>query len=369
MKIQDITRSIDFLFQAKITPILRGYHGVGKTSVVEQIAKQRNARLVVVRLGQLSDAGDLIGLADFVRNAEGRAVSTVFAAPEFLPTVDDGVETILFFDEINRSHKDLIQAIFQAVETGSQLGPHKLVNTKVIAAMNPPTGDYSVLDLTDPAFSDRFCHINFEPTKEEFITWAKANQNGDFITFLQEHGGHIEQALDPLSYSDIKPSRRSAIRFQTLLNLGLPSDLRFEIGQGMVGSEAAAAFEAYQKTKPKKIDVEDLLKDFKLVKKQVDEQNMPMLSLASDELMALLALESTIITEHNVAQVNLFLLNIPGDLAIANIFNLIKVENFINDDIVINGFLNNNPKLINLVKEQKASGVVDRVQTAMTEEK
>lgn len=369
MKINDITRAIDFLFEAKITPLLQGYHGVGKTSLVEQIAKQRNANLIVIRLGQLSDAGDLIGLADFIRDETGRATKTVFAAPEMLPTTDTGRETILFFDEINRSHKDLIQAIFQAIESGTQLGPHKLVNTKVIAAMNPPTGDYMVLDLTDPAFGDRFCHIKFEPTQEEFLTWGRENAKGDFIEFLNEHRGHIEENHNPLSLAHVKPSRRSAVRFQSLINLGLPEDLRFEIGCGIVGAEAAAAFEAYVREKPKKINIEDLLKDFKLVKKQVAEQNMPMLSLASEELMALLALESTIITEHNVAQVNLFLLNIPGDLAIANLFNLIKVENFINDDIVINGFLNNNPKLLNLVKEQKASGVVDRVQTAMTEEK
>ena len=102
MKISDITRSVDYLFKANITPLLVGYHGIGKTSVVEQIAKRRNANLVVIRLGQMSDPGDLIGLADFVRNQEGRAVNTVFAAPEFLPTKDTGVETIIFFDEINR---------------------------------------------------------------------------------------------------------------------------------------------------------------------------------------------------------------------------------------------------------------------------
>jgi hypothetical protein len=367
MKISDITTAVDFLFKAKITPLLRGYHGVGKTTVVEQIAQARGSRLVVIRLGQLSDAGDLIGLADFVRNDAGRAINTVFAAPEFLNGSEEQ-ETILFFDEVNRSHKDLIQAIFQAVETGSQLGPHKLVNTKVIAAMNPPNGDYSVLDLTDPAFSDRFCHINFEPSKEEFISYAKSTTNGDFISFLQEHKNMIEQDLAPLSYADIKPSRRSAIRFQSLINLGLPESIRFEIGQGMVGSEAAAAFESYVREKPKKIDVEAMLRDFNNVKDLVAQHNMPMLSLASEELMALLALETTIITEHNVAQVNEFLLAIPGDLAIANLFNLIKVENFINDDIVIEGFLNKNDRLLNLVKQQKAAGVVEKVQSSLTEE-
>lgn len=369
MKIKDITRSVEFLFQAKVTPVLIGYHGIGKTSLVEQIAKERNANLIVIRLGQLSDAGDLIGLADFIRDENGTAIKTVFAAPEMLPTTETGRETILFFDEINRAHKDLIQAIFQAVETGTQLGPHKLVNTKVIAAMNPPSGDYSVLDLTDPAFNDRFCHIKFEPTAEEFLGWAKENQNGMFIEFLQEHKGHIEESLSPLSLAHVKPSRRSAVRFQTILNLGLPEDLRFEIGCGIVGSEAAAAFEGYVKDKPKKINVEDLLKDFNLVKDLVAQHNMPMLSLASEELMSLLALESTIITKENVANVNNFLLAIPGDLAIANIFNLIKVENFINDDIVINTFLNNNDPLINLVKQQKASGVVDKIQESLNETK
>lgn len=372
MQISDLVKAIPFLFDAKITPMLIGYHGVGKTSVVEQIAKQRNANLVVVRLGQLSDAGDLIGLADFIRDENNRATKTVFAAPEFLPTTDSGRETILFLDEINRSHKDLIQAVFQAVERGDQLGPHKLVNTKVIAAMNPPSGDYSVLDFTDPAFNDRFCHIKFEPTQEEFLTWARQNSNGGFIDFLFEHRDHIEQGGQaPLTLDFVKPSRRSAVRFQTLINTGLPEELQFEVGAGLVGTEAAAAYINFMRDRPKKIDAMNLLYDYGKVQKQVKEHNMGMLNLAVEEMIEILKLdkdtaeslgkEETMITEQLCKNITQFLLDVPADLAISTIIRLIPVENFTNDEEAINKYYNNNPELVALVKEQRKAGVVDRV--------
>jgi hypothetical protein len=365
MQISDIKKAIPFLFKAKITPMLIGYHGVGKTSLVEQIAHERNANLVVIRLGQLSDPGDLLGLADFVRNSEGRAVNTVFAAPEMLPTKDTGKETILFLDEINRSHKDVIQAIFQAVESGSQLGPHKLVNTKVIAAMNPPSGDYAVLDFTDPAFNDRFCHIKFEPTKDEFLSWARENVAGDLIDFLAEHREHIEMNNNPISLDFVKPSRRSAARFQTLLNTGLPTELRFEIGCGIIGTESSAAFESYIKNKPKKIDPIAVLYDYEKVRSQVTQHNMGMLNLVSEELVEVLKSEETIITETLIQNLTNFLLDIPADLAIANIIRFIPIENFTNDEVTIDNYYNNNPALIKLVSEQRKAGVVERVSESL----
>lgn len=367
MQISDIKKAIPFLFNAKITPMLIGYHGVGKTSLVEQIAQERGANLVVIRLGQLSDPGDLLGLADFVRNSEGRAVNTVFAAPEMLPTKDTGKETILFLDEINRSHKDVIQAIFQAVESGSQLGPHKLVNTKVIAAMNPPSGDYSVLDFTDPAFNDRFCHIKFEPTKEEFISWARDNTAGELIEFLAEHKEHIETNSNPISLDFVKPSRRSAARFQTLLNTGLPTELRFEVGCGIIGTESSAAFEAYIKSKPKKIDPIAILYDYEKVKDQVRQHNMAMLNIASDDLVEALKKEDTLITPALITNLTSFLLDIPADLAIANIIRFIPIENFTNDEVTIDHYYNNNPALIALVSEQRKAGVVEKVSETLKE--
>jgi len=255
--------------------------------------------------------------------------------------------------------------VFQAVERGDQIGPHKLINTKVIAAMNPPSGDYTVLDFTDPAFNDRFCHIKFEPTQDEFLSWARGNVNGELIQFLTENKEFIEISGNPLDLTFVKPSRRSAARFQGLLNIGLPQDLAFEVGAGIIGSEASAAFQAYVKNKPKKIDGKLLLNEYAKVKEQVREHNMAMLNLVSDEIIELLKLEETIITEDLVKNVTSFLLDIPADLAISNIIRLIPVENFTNDQITIDKYYNNNPELTLLVREQRKTGVVEKVSNTL----
>jgi hypothetical protein len=61
----------------------------------------------------------------------------------------------VFFDEINRAHPRVLNAILEIIQFKSVNGA-PLKNLKMVwAAMNPPTNEYNVEDL-DPALVDRF---------------------------------------------------------------------------------------------------------------------------------------------------------------------------------------------------------------------
>lgn len=199
---------------AGITPWVWGHRGMGKSSTVRQLAKERRWGWRDMRASQL-EASDFRGLPDKV---DGR---TVYYPPEDLPfgefkcleceaagkpclfgengsyadsptmpnkcpmaghenrdnkTVIVLNEGLLFLDELNRADDDVLQASFQLV-LDRCIGRYKLPSGwTVIAAGNYSEG-YSVNNFNDPAFLDRFCHLQLTPSKEYMADWSSYMSN------------------------------------------------------------------------------------------------------------------------------------------------------------------------------------------------
>ncbi|MFZ4411473.1 MAG: AAA family ATPase [Bacteroidales bacterium] len=362
MNLNQIKRSLTTLFDANITPLFIGHAGVGKTSIVQQYAEENGFDLKVIRLGTMSDAGDLLGLADFKRGIDGIAIETLYVAPKFIP-LNGRTEkkTILFFDEINRCHKDLIQAIFQVVEGGGQLGPHNLdAGTKVIAACNPPSDDYMVLDITDAAFNDRFCHIAFEPTVEDFLSYAKEKFNNSIYEFYRDQPQFIEMTRSHIDLSYVKPSRRSGEKVSKLMNLKIPDDVRMEVFAGIIGAEAATSLERYLKEKVTNVDPKDVLYSYKKVAKKVKAMDMATLNSTFNGMKDLLGEIEPGNFKPLLPNLVQFLKDVPVEFMTNAIIQMLLVENFINDDDTIELLLNNDD-LTAIILEQRKLGVVDKV--------
>ena len=163
-------------FECNITPLLWGAHGIGKSQIIKQYAEENKMELVELRLGQLEPM-DLIGLPEKTKDGK-----TMWLKPSWFPERGNG---ILFLDEINRGHPDVIQAIFQLV-LDRQMFTHKLPdNWKVICAANYADSQYSVNDI-DPALMDRFFHINLDFNKSSWLDWAKGKITSVKIVKLVE---------------------------------------------------------------------------------------------------------------------------------------------------------------------------------------
>jgi MoxR-like ATPase len=122
MNITQLKTSLHFLIKSGLVPNIIGKHGIGKSSLVAQFAKENGYSFHPFFLSQMSDMGDLLGLPEFDRDASGKAVSTSFVHPRKLPKQP---KSILFFDELNRASKELLQGIFQLALEG-ELHDYKL---------------------------------------------------------------------------------------------------------------------------------------------------------------------------------------------------------------------------------------------------
>lgn len=216
-----------------------GPPGVGKSSIVAQVADKHELELIDLRLSQLAPT-DLRGLPV----ADGQV--SRWLPPEFLPT---GGRGILFLDELNMA-PPAIQGIAQQLILDRQVGNYTVPGDWFVwAAGNRKEDRAAVFDMPAP-LANRFLHYQVEPHFESFRSWAGG------------HGIH-EQVLAFLSFRptllhkpDAKnpawPSSRSWELASELHSLGMAVD-------AAVGDGAASEFDAFCKLYADLPDLEHIL--------------------------------------------------------------------------------------------------------------
>lgn len=211
----------------KISTMLWGPPGVGKSSIVAQTARQHDLEFVDVRLSQLAPT-DLRGLP-----VPENGVSKWFP-PEFLPREGHG---ILFLDELNMAPPTM-QGMAQQLILDRKVGSYTLPEGWFIwAAGNRKEDRAAVFDMPAP-LANRFLHLEVEPDLESFKAYAfTAGLHERILAFLAFRPSLLH-AVD--TKHPAWPSPRSWEMASTLLKAGL------EIAP-VVGAGAAAEFEAFVK--------------------------------------------------------------------------------------------------------------------------
>lgn len=274
--IKQLYKTFDALKEQKTTPLLVGHRGVGKSEVVYQYSQMLGMNFIDLRLGQGSDAADVLGLGDFGKDDDGNNVSTKFMVPDYLAQCN-GKPTLFFLDEINRAPKDLLQSMFQFVNKGeiSLNGFKAPEGSFIVAAMNPPTDDYDVLDFDDEAFADRFCQIKFEPTLNDWIDFCReTGLRSQALEFIKAEPKFLEPDLEDFSLT-VKPSRRSWKTFMEIeKRSNIDADTLRMISKGLLGTETTISYEKF-KEKNKTISGKDVIENYDNVRKLIVEYAHP----------------------------------------------------------------------------------------------
>lgn len=175
----------------KIATMIWGPPGVGKSSVVAQVARQHELNFVDVRLSQLAPT-DLRGLPVPEADGQGSGVSRWYP-PEFLPRNGAG---ILFLDEVNMAPPTM-QGMAQQLILDRKVGSYELpVGWFVWAAGNRKEDRASVFDMPAP-LANRFLHLSVRPDFDSWRTYALGRGLHEhviaFLTFRPE----LLHRLDP----------------------------------------------------------------------------------------------------------------------------------------------------------------------------
>lgn len=255
MNINELKTSLEYLFKANHTPFIWGHAGIGKSTVIKQYAVEKGYKFFPFYLGTQSDLGDILGLASFVKDANGSEIATTFATPLWLKDTieycinnpDSGA--IIFLDEFNRARRDILNGMF-SLALDKTFHTLKLPdNCHIVAAGNPPTDEYFVTDVDETALMARFTHIKLEPTYNEWSDYAKkAAFEPTILSFLAEQPELLEDAKSAFTLP-VKVDRRAYERLNRLFKVGTPMDLLEKMAYGIIGIERTVAYKLHlQKT-------------------------------------------------------------------------------------------------------------------------
>ena len=236
--------------------LLRGRHGIGKSTVVYQFAQAIAMPIVERRASQMTE-GDLVGLPI----VEGE--STKFNPPDWYKRACDE-PVVLFLDEIDRATIEVRQGIFELTDSRKLNGHMLHEGTLIFAAVNGgESGDQYQVGEMDPAELDRWTVFDIEPSVEDWLSWAKDNDIDDAIwDFVNHNRQHLEHS-DDFEPNKVYPSRRSWERLNECLALAnlmeeSGTDL-FNLTSAFVGFEAAVAFNDFIKNYDRQVSIEDIL--------------------------------------------------------------------------------------------------------------
>jgi hypothetical protein len=262
MTVKQVTQFFDSLTSPLFSIMFRANHAVGKSDVIRELAINRKLFLIDLRLGQ-RDLGDILGMPAVV-DGDSDAKMTDYQKllakrflhilPELMrpafvsdlkelgvmgdanDTLKDAVTGVsmrsksdlgqpydgicMFFDEMNRGTKDVMQACFQIVLDREMNGRKLNPATWVFTAINADLDTYTVTEI-DPALLSRFVVIDFEPTVEEWIAWGKkTGKLNETVIFTVQQNKELADpptGKDSTQLTGAHPNRRSWTMFSKWL--------------------------------------------------------------------------------------------------------------------------------------------------------
>ncbi len=213
--LQHIIRSNELSEQAhkRKTPVcIWGFHGIGKTELVESFAKDNGFGWSYIAPAQFEEMGDLLGMPTI---SNGK---TVFVPPEWVPQHKG--PGILLIDDVNRADDRILRGIMQLLQHGRLSSWALPEGWHIVLTANPDGGDYSVTPMDD-AMLTRMMHITMRFDVKEWAKWAEKSK-------VDERGINFVLTYPEIINSGERSTPRSLVHFfQSIEHI---EDLEKEIG-------------------------------------------------------------------------------------------------------------------------------------------
>lgn len=230
------------------TPMLWGVAGLGKTTLVHDIAGELDMECRVVILAQY-DAGELGGFPYLQDD------TFVRARPHWFPTEGRG---ILFLDELPQSPV-ANQNIAAQLVNERRIGEHHLGAGWSIVCAGNDLSHRAGTNAMPTHLKDRLLHLEVEPNLDDALSYMNAKgvrpEVTGFLRFSPKHLSDFDKDAKAC------PSPRSWEKVSNILSWGLDSLAESEAIAGQVGTGSSAMFKAFQQVYRELPDPELPLRD------------------------------------------------------------------------------------------------------------
>ncbi len=236
MKPSTVKRTVQTLLDTNISLFLWGSPGIGKSSIIKQIAQENGIGFIDLRLSLL-DPTDLKGIPFFDKENH----QAVWASPSFLPKEGRG---ILFLDELNSAPPTVQASAYQLILDRS-IGEYRLPDGWKIVAAGNNEDDHGITYKMPSPLANRFIHLEMELDVEEWLTWAYKNRIDSRVSAYIRYKNEALFMFEPDQRSFATP--RSWEFVSRILQSALSGNALLESIAGAIGEKLAIDFLQFAK--------------------------------------------------------------------------------------------------------------------------
>jgi len=243
-------------FKVKRPLFLWGPPGIGKSELVEGIARDLGGLMIDLRLGQMEPT-DIRGIP-FYNKDIGKMD---WAPPVELPDEEmskDYPIVVLFLDELNSAAPSVQSAAYQLI-LNRRIGKYRLPDNVVMVAAGNSESDKGVTYRMPTPLANRFIH---QEMKVDFASWQEWAVNNRIHKDVVGYLSFAKQDLydfDAKSASRAFATPRSWTFVSQLLDEGDDDDTIMNLIAGTVGEGLAVKFMAHKKVAGRMPNPTDIL--------------------------------------------------------------------------------------------------------------
>lgn len=257
---KDAVTGLKRLFMANKVPMLVGSPGIGKSDLINDLAKAVNVEVRDLRLAQ-ADPTDLLGFP--IVNDSSKRMQ--YAPPSLFPL--EGIDEVpegkngwlIFLDEMNSATPNLQSAAYKIV-LDRMVGEHKLhPKTWIVCAGNKMT-DKAVVNRLSTAMQSRLIHLNLVTSHTDWLDWANSHDiDHRVISFVKFRPERLH-TFDPNHKDDTFACPRT---WHFLSDIVKGRDdfeyIDYALMSGTVGQGPATEFKAYCEIYESLPTIEDMI--------------------------------------------------------------------------------------------------------------
>ncbi len=156
--------------EANVVSYLVGPPGIGKTSFVSNLCKQRKWEYELLSAPHI-EPSDITGLPEVSKFPDGK-VRTIFAEPEWLHRLNNAPDSLLFIDELPLASSDTMKALLSLVEGRKAGTAHLSPHVRIVLAGNPLEWSMEA-SLLSAAMRTRVVFINWVLDVDNWLTYHR----------------------------------------------------------------------------------------------------------------------------------------------------------------------------------------------------
>lgn len=242
-----------------------GSPGIGKSAIVEQLAKSLGLECVSLLGSQLAPE-DIIGIPQIKDDY------SVFLPPKIIAKKEP---YCLFLDELNACSQE-VQKAFYSLINERRIGEYHLPEGSIVIGAGNRQQDNAIVKNMSSALINRMVHVELKADVKQWSSWAYENNIHKYVTgYIETRPDHL-YSLPPKGQEVFTTPRSWHMLSDAIKEFGndISEDMLKILAYGCLSAQHASMFLAYVKQVSDKNLLNDIIKGSKHLPTGLEERDL-----------------------------------------------------------------------------------------------